>query len=151
MAGWLGSWVAGWLGACLFVSCSLAFLFALTFWLDFPDTLTSSFLTCVDFLALRYFLTFCCVTDTFSGCLTFCCVDIAGFDENEGIESPGFFRFGALMTFVFIGTVGWSLSPCHLCRLHRYICGTTQVWGATGAAEGRSLGDIGIGLASDLF
>ena len=33
---------------------------------------------------------------------------IAGFDENEGIESPGFFRFGALMTFVFIGTVAMT-------------------------------------------
>ena len=33
---------------------------------------------------------------------------VAGFDENEGIESPGFFRFGALMTFVFIGTVAMT-------------------------------------------
>ena len=33
---------------------------------------------------------------------------IAGFDENEGIESPAFFRFGALMTFVFIGTVAMT-------------------------------------------
>ena len=33
---------------------------------------------------------------------------IAGFDENEGIESRGFFRFGALMTFVFIGTVAMT-------------------------------------------
>lgn len=33
---------------------------------------------------------------------------ISGFDETEGIESPGFFRFGALMTFVFIGTVAMT-------------------------------------------
>ena len=33
---------------------------------------------------------------------------VAGFDENEGIESPGFFRFGAIMTFVFIGTVAMT-------------------------------------------
>jgi Na+/H+ antiporter NhaD/arsenite permease-like protein len=33
---------------------------------------------------------------------------VAGFDENEGIESPGFFRFGALMTFVFIGTMAMT-------------------------------------------
>ena len=33
---------------------------------------------------------------------------VAGFDENEGIESPGFFRFGALITFVFIGTVAMT-------------------------------------------
>ena len=33
---------------------------------------------------------------------------VSGFDENEGIESPGFFRFGAIMTFVFIGTVAMS-------------------------------------------
>ena len=30
---------------------------------------------------------------------------VDGFDENEGIESAGFFRFGALMTFIFIATV----------------------------------------------
>ena len=30
---------------------------------------------------------------------------VASFDEKEGIESPGFFRFGAVMTFVFIATV----------------------------------------------
>ena len=33
---------------------------------------------------------------------------VSGFDENEGIESPGFFRFGAIMTFVFIGTVAMT-------------------------------------------
>ena len=33
---------------------------------------------------------------------------VAGFDENEGIESPGFFRFGAIMTFVFIATVAMT-------------------------------------------
>jgi Na+/H+ antiporter NhaD/arsenite permease-like protein len=33
---------------------------------------------------------------------------ISGFDETEGIESPGFFRFGAVMTFVFIGTVAMT-------------------------------------------
>ena len=33
---------------------------------------------------------------------------VEGFDENEGIESPGFFRFGAIMTFVFIGTVAMT-------------------------------------------
>ena len=33
---------------------------------------------------------------------------VAGFDENEGIESLGFFRFGAIMTFVFIGTVAMT-------------------------------------------
>ena len=33
---------------------------------------------------------------------------VAAFDENEGIESPGFFRFGAIMTFVFIGTVAMT-------------------------------------------
>jgi Na+/H+ antiporter NhaD/arsenite permease-like protein len=30
---------------------------------------------------------------------------IAGFDENDGIESEGFFWFGALMTFAFIVTI----------------------------------------------
>ena len=33
---------------------------------------------------------------------------VSGFDENEGIESLGFFRFGAIMTFVFIGTVAMT-------------------------------------------
>ncbi|MDC0158020.1 SLC13 family permease [Verrucomicrobia bacterium] len=33
---------------------------------------------------------------------------VAGFDENEGIESPVFFRFGAIMTFVFIATVAMT-------------------------------------------
>ncbi len=33
---------------------------------------------------------------------------VAGFDENEGIESLGFFRFGAIMTFVFIATVAMT-------------------------------------------
>ncbi|HAE12150.1 MAG TPA: hypothetical protein DCG39_10965 [Opitutae bacterium] len=33
---------------------------------------------------------------------------VAGFDEHEGIESPGFFRFGAIMTFVFIATVAMT-------------------------------------------
>jgi Na+/H+ antiporter NhaD/arsenite permease-like protein len=33
---------------------------------------------------------------------------VSGFDETEGIESPGFFRFGAIMTFVFIGTVAMT-------------------------------------------
>ncbi len=33
---------------------------------------------------------------------------VSGFDENEGIESTGFFRFGAIMTFVFIGTVAMT-------------------------------------------
>ena len=33
---------------------------------------------------------------------------VAGFDENEGIESTGFFRFGAIMTFVFIATVAMT-------------------------------------------
>ena len=33
---------------------------------------------------------------------------VAGFDENGGIESPGFFRFGAIMTFVFIATVAMT-------------------------------------------
>jgi len=33
---------------------------------------------------------------------------VDGFDENEGIDSPGFFRFGAIMTFVFIATVAMT-------------------------------------------
>ena len=33
---------------------------------------------------------------------------VSGFDENEGIDSPGFFRFGAIMTFVFIATVAMT-------------------------------------------
>ena len=33
---------------------------------------------------------------------------VSGFDENEGIESAGFFRFGAVMTFVFIATVAMT-------------------------------------------
>ena len=33
---------------------------------------------------------------------------VDGFDENEGIDSPGFFRFGAIMTFVFIATVAMA-------------------------------------------
>jgi len=30
---------------------------------------------------------------------------VAGFDENDGIESPGFFWFGAIMTGLFIATI----------------------------------------------
>ena len=33
---------------------------------------------------------------------------VSGFDENEGIESAGFFRLGAVMTFVFIATVAMT-------------------------------------------
>jgi Na+/H+ antiporter NhaD/arsenite permease-like protein len=30
---------------------------------------------------------------------------VAGFDENDGIPSPGFFRFGAIMTGLFVATI----------------------------------------------
>lgn len=30
---------------------------------------------------------------------------VEGFDENDGIESPGFFKFGAIMTLLFIATI----------------------------------------------
>ena len=37
---------------------------------------------------------------------------VAGFDENDGIPSPGFFRFGAAMTVLFILTIaGTSVLP----------------------------------------
>ena len=30
---------------------------------------------------------------------------VSGFDENDGIESPGFFWFGAAMLLLFIATI----------------------------------------------